>query len=151
MRTMHNARRHADLIPETRRLLEASGRPYIIENVVGAELRDPLLLCGSMFGLRCRGGQLLRHRLFETSFPVTPLRCCHDMELPVIGVYGGHVRDRRRRQHSQHRGRETFGLADAQAAMEIDWMTLAEMSQAIPPAYTRYLGRCLLQGKDTTP
>lgn len=143
MRTMHNALPHRDLIPETRRLLQETGRPYVIENVVGAELHDPVLLCGSMFGLGCAGGQLLRHRLFETSFAVPQMACRHEPGLPVIGVYGGHVRDRRRRHDSQHRGRETFGIADAEAAMEIDWMTLAELSQAIPPAYTRHLGGLL--------
>lgn len=143
MRTMHNALPHRDLIPETRRLLQEVGRPHVIENVVGAALHDPVLLCGSMFGLRCPGGQLLRHRLFETSFTVPQMRCRHDPVLPVIGVYGGHVRDRRRRHDSQHRGRETFGIADAEAAMGIGWMTLAELSQAIPPAYTRHLGGLL--------
>jgi DNA (cytosine-5)-methyltransferase 1 len=55
--------RHVDLIPQTRELLRASGRPYVIENVEGSPLESPLLLCGEMFGLR-----VIRHRLFETSF-----------------------------------------------------------------------------------
>lgn len=70
MKTMHNARPHVDLIPATRALLQASGRPYVIENVEGAPLIHPILLCGTMFDLGCDGAELRRHRLFECSFPI---------------------------------------------------------------------------------
>ena len=75
MKSMHNARRHADLIPAVRVLLQASGRPYVIENVPGAPLISPTRLCGSCFGLGVDDAELRRHRIFETSFPVLPLRC----------------------------------------------------------------------------
>ena len=65
LKDMYNAHRHADLIGATRRLLAASGRPYVIENVVGAPLVDPFMLCGSSFELEAAGRELRRHRLFE--------------------------------------------------------------------------------------
>ncbi len=138
LRTMHNAKPHLDLIAATRYLLSISGIPYVIENVVGAPLLDPTLLCGTMFGLGSSGAVLHRHRIFETSFPIQAPTCNHDGR-PVIGIYGGHVRNRRRSKGS--RGLADWGLEAAQEAMGINWMTLLEMSQAIPPAYTWFIGR----------
>lgn len=90
---MWNARRHEDRIPATRALLKASGRPYVIENVPGAPLRATIRLCGTMFGLGTKcGAELRRHRWLETSFMVLQPECRHGWS--VIGVYGGHVRDR---------------------------------------------------------
>jgi DNA (cytosine-5)-methyltransferase 1 len=84
-------REHPQLIPQTRELLISSGKPYVIENVVGADLIDPIMLCGSMFGLRTKhGSQLRRHRLFELNWELgclLPL-CAHNRYSP-IGVYGG--------------------------------------------------------------
>jgi DNA (cytosine-5)-methyltransferase 1 len=87
--------RDADLVSVTREALIATGKPYCIENVVGAPLYNPILLCGSMFDLGAGGYRLERHRLFETSFFILAPECVHDSR-PVIGVYGAHVRDRRR-------------------------------------------------------
>jgi DNA (cytosine-5)-methyltransferase 1 len=134
---------HPDLIPPTRALLKASGRPYVIENVEGAELIEPVLLCGSMFGLGVEGCQLRRHRRFEASFPIPQPACAHAG--PVVGVYGGHAR----RRSAKHGGRGTRDLwigghrAATSAAMGIDWMSLAEISEAIPPAYARFVGAAL--------
>lgn len=72
MKTMPDAREHADLVPATRTMLKASGVPYVIENVMGAPLIDPIVLCGSMFDLGVKGAQLRRHRQFEANFPLTP-------------------------------------------------------------------------------
>ena len=100
--------RDADLIAPTRDALIRAGKPWAIENVEEArdELRNPVLLCGSMFGLEthpCPDGWCLqRHRLFETSFPVSAPVCQHD-ERPVIGIYGGHFRDRRRATGTNHK------------------------------------------------
>lgn len=140
MKTMHNAKAHLDLIPETRAMLKASGVPYVMENVAGAPLHDPVCLCGTMFGLGSHGAELRRHRMFEASFDILRPKCCHT-DAPVIGVYGGHVRNRRRRVGSASRGVEDFPIAAAHEAMEIDWMTLSELSQAIPPAYSRHIAK----------
>lgn len=126
---------HPDLVARTRELLKQTDKPYIIENVVNAPLQNPLLLCGTMFGLK-----VVRHRLFETSpliwFP--PFACCHDT--------GGIPR--------QNRGISPKGFISiaghinntsyARLAMGIDWMTGDELSQAIPPAYTEWIGRRIL-------
>lgn len=123
-------REYPDLIAATRAALQATGKPYVIENVPGAPLENPIMLCGSMFDLR-----VIRHRLFETSpvlwFP--PGRCSHPR-----GAVG--------RQGHRAKGEwmtVTGHFSDvpkAQRAMGIDWMTQAELAQAIPPAYTKWLG-----------
>lgn len=145
LRGMWNAREHPNLIPATRELLEASGRPWCIENVRDAPLGESgrlTMLCGSMFGLRTNDGaaELRRHRYFETSFDLglTP-PCAH--RSPVIGVYGGHGRDRRRRVNTQD-----FSTAARREAMGIEWMSGGELSEAIPPAYATWIGtRALAQ------
>lgn len=134
---------HPNLIPATRRLLMASGKPYVIENVedVRPHLIEPYLLCGSMFDLGAAGCRLQRHRLFETNFPMTQPECRHD-ERPVIGVYGGHIRLR----SAKHGGRGTADFvgqdkpAIAAEAMGIEGLTMNQLSEAIPPAYTKWIG-----------
>jgi DNA (cytosine-5)-methyltransferase 1 len=133
-----NAHRYADLIPATRELLIDCGLPYVIENVEGAPLKDPVTLCGSMFGLGTQAYGLRRHRLFETSFPVLQPVCAHDGR-PVIGVYGGKTRLRIRTPHWG----TNLPKSDGQEALRIDWMTINGMSQAVPPAYTEHVGRAL--------
>ena len=91
--------------------------------------------------LGAQGCQLQRHRLFEASFPLAPPRACAHTE-PVIGVYGGQARKR----SAKHGGRGTRDAwegghrAAASEAMGITWATLNELSEAIPPAYTRWIG-----------
>lgn len=156
MKTMHNAKVHADLVEPTRALLMASGLPWIMENVVGAPLDNPTLLCGTMFGLGVEDAELRRHRLFETSFHVLAPTCQHGQR-DTIGIYGGHVRNRRRARtigvygegardsrRKFDKGVPDFTTDQGRVAMGIDWMTTAELSQAIPPAYTEFLGRQLL-------
>ena len=83
MKHAHNAKRHDDLIGRPANADREVGRPYVIENVVGAPLIDPILLCGTMFGLRMASGhELRRHRLFETSFPVMTPTCQHTPGAP---------------------------------------------------------------------
>jgi DNA (cytosine-5)-methyltransferase 1 len=112
------------------------GVPYVIENVEGAraELLDPVMICGLSLGLNTR-----RHRLFECSFPVMVPPCAGHYG-DWLSVYG--TGNPRRRQIGSERGSGTF--AEAQRAMGIDWMTRAEMSEAIPPAYTEHIGAYLM-------
>lgn len=142
LRNTWNAHDHEDLIPETRDALIAVGRPYVIENVEGAPLKDPVILCGSMFGLGTRDYKLKRHRLFEPSFALAqPTDLCQEDQRPVVGVYGGKVRNRRAIASGSQRSRvgTTLPLATGQEAMEIGWLNGVKLSQAIPPAYTRYV------------
>ena len=129
---------HPDLIPPTRAALIASGLPFVIENVVGSPLRSPVTLCGSMFGLGVR-----RHRLFESSeFLWGSLPCRHTGdEIAVYGKLDGR-RVWTRVDGSEVRAART--LEQAQAAMGIDWMDWADLREAIPPAYTEYLGAQLI-------
>lgn len=132
------------LIEPVRAKLERSKTRYVIENVEGAPLRNPVILCGSHFGLGAQGCQLQRHRQFECNFPVEQPECRHSG--PVIGVYGGHAR--KRAASAGGRGTRDVWVgghrAAASEAMAIDWMTLNEMSQAIPPAFAEHIGRAAL-------
>lgn len=150
LRKMWNSRQHEDMIPQTRDLLAGSGVPWVMENVPGAPLRATIRLCGTMFDLATPcGAELRRHRYFETSFMLLQPECRHGSS--VVGVYGGHVRDRCRtititghtpqQNVERNRVRQTYSVEDAKHAMGIDWMTLAELSQAIPPAYSELIGR----------
>lgn len=121
---------------------------WVIENVEAAawDMNDPVTLCGSMFGLGAQGCQLQRHRLVEANFGIEPPQCSHG-SLPVIGVYGGHAR----RRAASAGGRTTKDIWEgghkvaASEAMGIDWMTLGELSEAIPPAYAEFVGRAAMQ------
>ena len=162
LKSMPNAKKHIDLIPQTRELLIATGKPWVIENVPGAPLRSPFMLCGTMFGLGVGDAELRRHRLFETNwYCLLDMVCRHYHRGRVIGVYGGHGRDRRRIRpatvcvcgsaggKSNRDGTQQFSTAERATAMGIDWMTGAELSQAIPPAYTEWIGCTIRQ--ETTP
>lgn len=130
-----NADAHPDLVPPMREKLEAWGGPFIIENVVGAPLRNPVMLCGLAFGLKVK-----RHRLFESNhFLMSPGCGNHNQDYYVI--FGHEVRNRR---HGQAAGRKNK-IAEGRKAMGIDWMTRGELSESIPPAYSEYLGRQILQ------
>lgn len=124
------------------------GALWAIENVEAAawDMDDPVTLCGSMFGLGAQGCQLQRHRLIMSNFPIEQLPCRHDNR-PVMGVYGGHAR--RRAASAGGRGtKDTWEgghKAAASAAMGIDWMTLGELSEAIPPSYAEHVGRTAMQ------
>lgn len=137
------------LIASVRKRLVRSGLPWVIENVEEARwvLNNPITLCGSMFGLGAQGCRLQRHRLFEVNFPLFQLQCAHDAAAPVIGVYGGHAR--KRAASAGGRGTRDVWVgghkAAASEALGIDWMTLGEMSESIPPAYAEYVGRAAMQ------
>jgi len=130
---------HASLIVPTRELLIASGLPYVIENVEGADLINPIRLCGSSFGLSVR-----RHRLFECSFSAMAMPCAHHLQseakYPTCWRPNG---ERRMAKAVQVYGNPA-GKHLWPEAMGIDWMTSDELAQAIPPAYTEHVGGYLL-------
>jgi DNA (cytosine-5)-methyltransferase 1 len=142
-------REHPRLIEPVRDLLEASGVPYVIENVPGAPLIDPLTLCGSMFdlGAVCFDGnwrQLRRHRLFESSVFLTPPGPCSHGPL-TGGVYGnGGGGAMTRGWKFWMPTRVTRATSEASVAMGIDWMSREDIGQAIPPVYTEWIGEQLL-------
>ena len=140
LRVATNAREHGDAIPATRALLRASGRPYVIENVVGAPLINPVRVCGSSLGLGTDTHELRRHRLFECSFAVLVPPCAHNGRR-VLGIYGDHARDNRRASSiATGHFTDPAGLAAARDALDIPWATWPELTQAIPPAYTELIG-----------
>lgn len=208
LRFMPNAKEHPDLVEPARKLLIASGKPYVIENVMGAPLINPLMLCGTMFGLGTGDAELRRHRIFETNWNLRILFgmfCKHGKRQTVIGVHDssgrGHdeAEEHRRRRvitvigesgiaescgdrkaaakrktitvtgthgdagvsirrrpksvgvwgnaggESKRDGLLYFSTAERNEAMGIDWMKGGEISQAIPPAYTEFIGRQLIK------
>lgn len=122
---------HPDYIPELRELLKATGKPYVIENVPGSTLKNFVALSGGMFGLK-----LHRVRWFE----------CNPQILfpPFDGAYRGAGM---RAAFNFDEGKiitvagKKFKKKDAEIAMGIDWMTVRELAQAIPPDYTKWIGQ----------
>lgn len=124
------------MLPATRARLEKSGLPYVIENVMGADMRRDLLLCGGMFGLRT-----YRHRQFEAGGGVK-------LEQPPHPAHVARTATKQRRErwaqgwHVSITG--DVGVYVGPEAMGIDWMSGNELSQAIPPAYSELVGGFLL-------
>lgn len=119
-----------DLLAPTRARLIAAGAPYVIENVPGAPMVAPVVLCGSMFGLKVR-----RHRLFESSHMLMRLECRHAEQGRPVGVY--HVMG----DEVPQGGKTARDLDEAQAAMGIDWMPWGSLKESIPPAFTAFLAQ----------
>ena len=118
-----------DMIPEVREALIASGKPYVIENVPGAPLINPVQLCGSAFGLKVR-----RHRLFESNLELQGTQCFHKEQGRPIGIYGS------MRDEIPGGGHTAKTMPEAEQAMGIDWMIWGELVESIPPAYTKFIG-----------
>ena len=149
-RWKERVRLHPDLIAPLRKLFIQSGTPYVIENVIGAPLLNPIILCGTMFGLETeKGNQLRRHRIFETSFLVGLVPPCQHNQLSTVGIYGGgqHPRRRTRKRPMDMTipNEADFGIRIRQVVMGINWMTGKELNQAIPPAYTEFLGKIIMK------
>ncbi|MDF3280462.1 DNA methylase [Gordonia sp. N1V] len=126
------AEKYPDLVAPVRELLKRLGKPYVIENVPGAPLIDPVMLCGTMFGR-----ELYRHRLFESNLPlIAPGHPKHVVPASKAGHWtpgtimsiSGHVSP----------------IAHARNIMGIGWCTREELAEAIPPAYTEFIGRQIM-------
>jgi DNA (cytosine-5)-methyltransferase 1 len=137
-----NAHEWPRLIEPVREMLIKTGKPYVIENVEGAPMVNPVVLCGTMF----KGLRVLRHRLFEANFPI------------IAPPHGKHPRchtfDKRKSQYGKTNDMIDFvsvngggncTVAAASDAMGIDWMTKDEMNEAIPPAYMKLIGKQLMK------
>jgi DNA (cytosine-5)-methyltransferase 1 len=139
-----NADEWPRLIDPVREILNASGKPWIIENVEGAPLINPIILCGTMFPeLR-----VIRHRLFESNIEL--IAPSHPWPHPLVFTH-----DKRKNHYGkldqdvsfvQVTGGGNCTMDNARDAMGIDWMkTKVELNESIPPAYTEYLGHQLMQ------
>jgi DNA (cytosine-5)-methyltransferase 1 len=132
-----------DLIPQTRAALIASGKPYIIENVPGAPLINPVQFCGSSFGLKVR-----RHRLFESNIKLVGSVCNHKEQGKPVGVYGA-MNDTPQGLNTKN-GKYVIGgstaksIEEARESMGIDWMLWGDLVEAIPPRYTYEIGKQLI-------
>lgn len=145
---------HPDLITPTQRLVDRLGLPYVIENVRNCKiLRDPVTLCGSMFGLGVTYAEeryhLERHRKFEANWGLEAPKPCKHLK-PCVGVYGGHARVRKRGANG-NQGTEPWSnhIDIMHEAMGMTRTVTGEpLSQGIPPAYSRYVGVQLLNHLD---
>lgn len=131
-------REHPMLIAPVRELLEATGRPWVIENVPGArgELRDPVVLCGLMFGHRT-----YRDRLFETGGGLVlpqPEHPAHDAPITKMG------RPRRPGEMAHYVGNFS-GVAEARDDLQVPWMSRDGIRECVPPSYTRWIGEHAMQ------
>lgn len=164
-----NAARQAeypDLVGPVREALQATGKPYIIENVIGAPLLDPVELCGCMFNLTATDTDgtslhMWRPRRFESNFLIEQPRpgnyvlprskstmAVHDPEFhdprhQVAGSYGGARRDKVEARDERHGG-YVPSKSVQQELLGIDWMTIGGMHQSLPPVYTKYVGEQLI-------
>jgi DNA (cytosine-5)-methyltransferase 1 len=126
---------YPDLIARTRAALRTVGLPYVIENVPGAPLENPTQICGTGLGL-----DVQRHRLFEANFPLMGVPCSHGRNAQRFAQ----ATNRENKRRTVEIGVWRIPLAEQQRAMGIDWMTLEELSEAIPPAYTEHIGGYLM-------
>jgi DNA (cytosine-5)-methyltransferase 1 len=135
MNNRRNGTVYDDLLEPTRKRLRLTGVAWTIENVPGAPMRPDVILCGSNFGL-----PIVRHRLFELSFdaPLTP-SCSHGRDTLTICGHGTPQWTRKKRiREGLH---PNVSVKMKRAAMETPWMNRAEMSQAVPPAYSEFIFR----------
>jgi DNA (cytosine-5)-methyltransferase 1 len=157
-------RKHQRLIAATRDLLEATGLPWVIENVeqARAQMVDPMMLCGRMFGLETadEDGELLvldRHRLFESNVPLQAPEHPRHGSQQVGGVYGGSRRaksvdgstptpaqDRHAARYERGGGYVPRSREVQQRLLGIDWMDQYGMYQSLPPVYCEWIGSQLL-------
>lgn len=127
---------HPDLVGKTREILLQTKKPFIIENVKGAPLNNPIMLCGLMFNLK-----VYRHRYFELGFV-----CWEVPHIKHTEVCPSAGKGKSKSGFVSVCGHQGGGVTmdEWRKAMGIDWMTQSEIPQAIPPAYTEYIGKYLM-------
>lgn len=125
--------KHPDLVEPTRFLLQMAELPYVIENVEGAPLADPVMLCGASFGL-----ETYRHRLFESNVkieaPEHPEHVARNTKMgraPVAGEF-------------MHIVGNFSGVDRGRQVMDMPWASRDGLREAIPPAYTEWVGQYLM-------
>ena len=150
-KTLHG-NEHPDLIEPTRIELRASGKPWVLENVVGAPLIDPIRLTGQHFGMTAPDVdgvplKLVRTRLFESNVELRPPDSfTANRDIKTASVYGaGGGWTPRHRDNPDRRGGYIPATSVLQELLGIDWMTKHELSQSIPPKFTEYIGRQLIE------
>lgn len=150
-KTLHS-NEHPDLIEPTREALVASGEPWVIENVVGAPLMNPLKLSGQHFGMVAEDVdgvplKLVRNRLFESNIPLAaPGEFFANKDIQTASVYGaGGGWTPAHRDNPDRRGGYIPHTDVVKELLGIDWMTKHEMSQSIPPVFTEFVGRQLIE------
>lgn len=135
---------YPDLIDLMRTELELTGLPYVMENVPGAPLKDPVRLCGSSFGLDVR-----RHRLFETNWPLLVPPCDHSWQTPRFPAATNRAENSR---CTVEVGVWRIPLDVQKRAMGVDWdVTLEELSEMVPPAFAAFIGQALLEHLGSRP
>lgn len=122
---------YPDLVDVLRKRLIEADVTYVIENVPGAPLLDPVQYCGSSFGLDIR-----RHRLFESNVPLLAPPCDHGWQTPRFKP----ASNRKNLRSTVEIGAGRQPMALQKKAMGIDWMTRRELTEAVPPAYTHHIG-----------
>lgn len=133
-----NANAHPDFLPPTRELLRTWGGPYVIENVPTAPMQDAVLICGWAMGMR----HIKRHRLFETNLALMSPGClCPTGD--TVSVFGHSGEDRRK---SAGAILKHVPIAEVRELMHVPWINgRDEVSESIPPPYTRFLGEQILE------
>ncbi len=141
------------LIPAVRDALEATGLPYVIENVTDAapEMHNPVALCGCMFDLSTIDTDgvrihLKRERMFETNWAMTAPRPCNHAGIEQwAGAYGGARRDKHEARHVRKGGYVPPDKDVVKALLGIEHdMTWQGLFECLPPAYTQHVGAQLL-------
>lgn len=150
-KTLHT-NEHPDLIEPTRAALRATGKPYVIENVIGAPLLDPIKLDGRHFAMTAPDVdgvplKLVRPRLFESNIALTaPATMTANSHLFTASAYGaGGGWTPRHRDNPDRRGGYIPHINVLRELLGIDWMTKHELSQSIPPRFTEYVGRQIIE------
>ena len=134
MQWRKSGKEYPDLVQPTRELLIKTGLPYVMENVPGAPLINPILLTGAFFGLKVR-----RNRLFESNINL-PFQLTQPNAKTNFRM-GRPVKDGEEITPVGHFSNVVY----ARQQMQIDWMTQQELTQAIPPAYTEWIGKHLME------